>query len=121
MRVWVLWVSLSVLLFVGSPAVAKEAGSTLPKSVQGRWGVAPADCERDDAEGRLIVEPRIILFAVTGYDVKRIVRQKDGTLKITGFVSNEGEGGREKGGLSIKLLSADRLQVDKGTVYRRCG
>jgi hypothetical protein len=101
------------------PAAAKDAHS-LPKSIQGSWGFELSDCGKDDAEGRLTIEPRIVLFYATGYDVKRVARLKDGTLKITGFVSSEGEAGREKGGLTLRLISPDRLQVDGGTVYLRC-
>jgi hypothetical protein len=112
--------SLVAVSLLAAPAVAKDAAHTMPKSLQGTWGFEPSDCDKDDAESRLTIEPRIILFYATGYDVKRVVRLKDGTLKITGFVSSEGEAGREKGGLSLRLLSPDRLQVDNRTVYRRC-
>ena len=113
--------SLVAVSLLAPPAEAKDTAHALPKPLQGRWGLEPSDCDKDDAEGRLIIEPRIVLFYATGYDVKRVARQKDGTLKITGFVSSEGEAGREKGGLSLKLINPDRLQVDNGTVYRRCG
>lgn len=112
--------SLVAVSLLAAPAAAKDAAHTVPKSLHGTWGFEPSDCDKDDAEGRLTIEPRIVLFYATGYDVKRVVRLKDRTLKITGFVSSEGEAGHEKGGLSLRLLSPDRLQVDNGTVYRRC-
>src|SRR5688572_29499099 len=120
-RIGNLLATLVIASVLAAPAAATDAAHSVPKSLQGRWGFEPADCDKDDAEGRLIIEPRIILFYATGYDVKRVVRLKDGTLKISGFVSSEGEAGREKGGLSLKLITPDRLQVDSGTVYRRCG
>jgi hypothetical protein len=120
MRKWIVLAALGLVAIGAAPAVAKDVAHTLPKPLQGRWGLSPSDCDKDDAEGRLIIEPRIVLFYATAYDVKRVARLKDGTLKITGFVSSEGEAGRERGGLSLKLVSPDRLQVDNGAVYRRC-
>lgn len=93
---------------------------TLPKSVQGLWGHEPADCANDDSDGRLTIEPKMVLFFATGYDVTRVARRKDGTLKISGFVAEEGEAGRTRGRLTLKLLAPDRLQVDGGHVYHRC-
>jgi hypothetical protein len=111
---------LLVLPLCSSPAAA--ASRALPVSVQGLWAYEPGDCGKPDSDGLLTVEPRTVLFYATAYDVKRVTRMKDGTLKISGFVSSEGEAGRERGGLSLKLVAPDRLQVTTGTVhvYHRC-
>ncbi len=103
-------------------AAADAAPRSVPKSVQGLWAYEPGDCGRQDSDGLLTIGSRTVLFFASSYDVKRVVRMKDGTLKISGFVSGEGEADRERGGLSLKLLARDRLEVSTGSVhvYHRC-
>ena len=90
----------------------------LPKSIQGLWAFEPADCSDPRSEGLLKIEPKTILFFASGYDVKRVVR-RNGSLRVLGFVANEGEAGREPGSLVLKLVSPDKLHVLDHT-YHRC-
>ena len=104
-----------LLLFPG----AADA-DVLPKEMVGMWAFAPADCGYPRSEGLLKVEARTVLFFASGYDVKRVVRRRDGSLRASGFVANEGEAGREPGALTMKLVSPGKLHVLDHT-YHRCG
>ena len=92
----------------------------LPKEIVGLWAFEPADCADPRSEGLLKVEVKTVLFFASGYDVKRVVRRRDGSLRASGFVANEGEVGREPGALTMKLISPDKLLV-LDHIYHRCG
>ena len=99
---------------------AEVRADVLPKSIQGLWAFEPADCSDPRSEGLLKIEAKTVLFFASGYDVTRIVRRRDGSLRASGFVANEGEAGREPGSLTLKLISPDKLHV-LDHIYHRCG
>ena len=91
----------------------------LPKALLGLWAFEPADCSNPRSEGLLKIEPKTVLFFATGYDVKRVVRRPNGSLRVTGMVADEGEHGRTPGGLTLKLMAPDKL-LALDHVYHRC-
>ena len=99
---------------------AEVRADVLPKSIQGLWAFEPADCSDPRSEGLLKIEAKTVLFFASGYDVTRIVRRRDGSLRASGFVANEGEAGREPGSLTMKPISPDKLHV-LDHIYHRCG
>ena len=105
----------ALFVFLGGSA---DAGA-LPKELLGLWAFELADCADPRSEGLLKVEAKTILFFASGYDVKRVARRRDGSLRVSGFVANEGEAGREPGSLTMKLTSPDKLHVLDHT-YHRC-
>ena len=104
-----------LVLFTGA-----ACADVLPKSIQGLWAFEPEDCSNPRSEGLLKIEAKTVLFFASGYDVKRIVRRRDGSLRASGFVANEGEAGREPGSLTMKPISPDKLHV-LDHIYHRCG
>ena len=114
-RFWMVGQLLGLLLVLPGTAAA----DVLPKEVVGLWAFEPADCADPRSEGLLKVEAKTVLFFASGYDVKRVVRRRDGSLRASGFVANEGEAGREAGALTMKLISPDKLDVLEH-IYHRC-
>jgi hypothetical protein len=97
----------------------------LPPDVQGRWAYEAGDChvvtDGPDNDGVLTIEGRTILFFASGYDITRLVRQRDGSLRALGLRSDEGETGRSRGAVTLKLIAPDRFYVvSDGHVYQRC-
>jgi len=91
----------------------------LPKSIQGLWGFDAADCSNPRSDGLLTIGAKTVAFFASAHDIKRVVRRPDGSLSASGFVSNEGEEGRDPGSLTLKLISPDKLRVLDHT-YHRC-
>ena len=104
---------LSVLL----PGTAHA--DVLPKSIRGSWAFEVADCANPASDGLLKIGPNTVAFFASAYDIKRVVRLPDGSLRASGSVANEGEEGRDRGSLSLKLISPDRLHV-LDHAYHRC-
>ena len=103
----------TLVLFAG-PAHA----DVLPKELPGVWGFEARDCSNPRSDGLLTIGPTVRFFA-SSYDIKRVVRRSDGSLRVTGIVSNEGEQGRGPGALTLKLMAPDRLlALDRA--YHRC-
>jgi hypothetical protein len=91
----------------------------LPKSIRGLWGFEAADCANPGSDGLLKIGANTVKFFASAHDIKRVARRSDGSLRASGFVSNEGEQGRDRGSLTLKLISPDRLHVLDHT-YHRC-
>jgi hypothetical protein len=91
----------------------------LPKSIQGLWAFEPGDCANPGSDGLLKIGAKTVMFFASGYDITHVVRRPDGSLSASGFVSNEGEPGRDRGLLTLKLMSPDKLHVLDHT-YQRC-
>jgi hypothetical protein len=99
--------------------VAPAHADVLPKEMLGLWAFEPADCSNPRSDGLLKIEPNAVRFFASGYDIKRVVRRPDGSLRATGVVSNEGEQGRSAGSLTLRLVAGDRLLALEH-VYHRC-
>jgi hypothetical protein len=91
----------------------------LPKSIRGLWAFEAADCSKPGSDGLLKIGANTVTFFASAYDIKRVVRRPDGSLRASGLVSNEGEEGRDPGSLALKLISSDKLHV-LDHVYDRC-
>ena len=91
----------------------------LPKVMSGLWAFEPADCANPRSDGLLRIEPITVRFFASSYDIKRVVRRPDGSLRATGAVSNEGVRGRGPGSLTLKLIAPDRL-LALDHIYHRC-
>lgn len=106
-----------VCLVLTAPATA-QAPDRLPKSMLGKWATDLAACAEQASEIRITVEPRSVLFYEHGYSIRRVTRLKDGSLKASGFA--EDDSGRVRGSVTLKLVAADKLQINGGETYWRC-
>ena len=91
----------------------------LPKSIRGLWGFEAADCVNPGNDGLLKIGANTVTFFASDHDITRVVRQPDGSLIASDLVSNEGERGRDRGSLTLKLVASDKLHV-LDHIYRRC-
>jgi hypothetical protein len=105
-----------VLLFLLLLAGHAHAADRLPKPMLGKWASDPAACGEQASELGLTVEPRSVLFYEHGYEIRRIVRMKDGSLKASGFSVDDQ--GRARGSITLKLVDG-KLQVGE-QAYHRC-
>jgi hypothetical protein len=103
------------LVLFGFPAHA----DVLPKELLGVWGFEAGDCSNPHSDGLLTIEPKTVRFFASSYDIKRVVRRSDGSLRVTGIVSNEGEQGHGPGALMLKQVAPDRL-LALDHAYHRC-
>ena len=105
-------------------ASAPKRLKVLPHSILGLWAYEPADCDVPDSDGHLTIQARSVLFFSSGYDIERVVQRSDGSWRASGLRSDEGEAGRTRGSLSLKLVARDRLHVvtlsPEGHIYHRC-
>lgn len=104
-----------MFLLANGPAFAAD---TLPKAMLGAWASDPAACGEQASELAMTVEPRAVLFYEHGNTISRIVKLKDGSLKAFGYAVDDQ--GRARGSITLKLLSAGKLEAN-GTTYHRCG
>ena len=103
------------LALLASPVHA----DVLPKQLLGLWAYEPADCSNPRSDGLLKIDPKSVRFFASSYEIKRVARRSDGSLRVTGMVSNEGEQGRGPGTLTLKLTTPDRL-LALDHAYHRC-
>lgn len=96
---------------------AAFAADTLPKVMLGAWASDPAACGEQASELAMTVELRNVLFYEHGNTVNRIVKQKDGSLKVSGYAFDDQ--GRTRGSVTLKLLPPDKLEVNE-QIYHRC-
>jgi hypothetical protein len=72
----------------------------------------------------LTIEAKTVLFFASGYDVESVVQRSDGSWRASGFRAEEGEAGRTRDSLTLKLIAPDQLRVvtgsPEGHVYHRC-
>ena len=99
--------------------VAPAHADALPKEMLGLWAFEPADCSNPRSDGLLRIESNAVRFFASGYDIKRVVRRPDGSLRAAGVVSNEGEQGHRPGSLTLRLVAAERL-LALDHIYHRC-
>ena len=104
-----------VLVLFSGPSHADVS----PNELLGLWAFEPADCANPRSDGLLKIEPKAVRFFASGYDIKRVVRRPDGTLYVSGLVSNEGEQGRSRGSLTLKQMAPDKLRT-LDHIYHRC-
>lgn len=92
--------------------------------MHGVWAVESKDCDNPNGESRLTIDDRTFLFFVTAYDVKRIEKRRDGSWRASGYRSDEGEGGKTRAAITVKLVSPDRITVmgsgSEDQDYDRC-
>ena len=64
------------------------------------------------------------MFYASGYDVQSVVQRSDGSWRISGLRAEEGEPGRTRDSLTLKLVAPDQLHVvtggPEGHTYHRC-
>jgi len=92
----------------------------LPKSIWGLWAFEPGDCSNPGSDGLVKIGANNVTAFASTYDINRVVRRPDGSLKATGFGYNEGEKGRVPDSLILKRISPGRLHVGDH-LYHRCG
>ena len=105
---------LGALLISGTAHAADQ----LPSSMLGKWASDAAACGQQSSELGMTVEPRTVLFYEHGYQIKRITRLKDGSLKGTGY--GFADDGRSNDSITLKLIDPNKLQA-RGEIYYRCG
>ena len=109
---WVGWAHLA------TPADGAARGPALPRSLVGEWTSEKGNCD-PQSETRLSIEPRLVMFYASAYSVKRIAKRRDGSLKISGQRSDEGEGsGSTADTVELRLITPDLLLADGQTYYR---
>jgi hypothetical protein len=104
---------LGALLISGTAHAADQ----LPSSMLGKWASDAAACGQQSSELGMTVEPRTVLFYEHGYQIKRITRLKDGSLKGTGY--GFADDGRSNDSITLKLIDPNKLQA-RGEIYYRC-
>ncbi len=108
------------LLIVGLLLWSQAAkADVLPNSMRGEWEDNLAACSEQASETKMTVLPKSVLFYEHGYEIRRVVRLKDGSLKASGFSVDDQ--GRTRASITLKRLSADKLQIGgTGEPYLRC-
>ena len=108
-------------LLAAAPAHAKKRGPVLPKEFLGQWTAEKDKCDIQ-SESRLVIEPDFVMFYAAGYGVRRIVKRRDGSLKIFGPRADEGEGGSTPDSVEMKLISPNELRTNGSDrpIYYRC-
>lgn len=109
MRVFVL------VLFLAVCSLSANA-SSLPKDMLGSWASELSACGEQASELGMTIETKTVLFYEHGFDIKKLTKLKDGSLKASGF--SVADDGRAKGTLTLKQVSADTIVVGDQTYYR---
>lgn len=82
----------------------------------GAWASELSACGQQASELGMTIEPKTVLFYEHGFDITKLTKLKNGSLKASGF--SVADDGRAKGTLTLKQLSADTLSVGEQTYYR---
>lgn len=105
-------------------AAAKKRAQVVPETLIGKWATDPEVCGQHYAEGLLKVDGNAMLFHASLYDVRRVEKLSDGSLKLSGLRSNEGDGERPtRDFVKLKIISPDRFELidhPEGQFYERC-
>ena len=114
-----------VFVFSAHPlAAATKRVGPIPPSLHGVWAVESKDCDNPTGESRLTIDGRSFLFFVTAYDVKRMEKRRDGSWRASGTRADEGEAGKTRAAITVKLVSPDRIKVtgsgSEDQDYDRC-
>lgn len=112
-------------IVAGVPAsAAKKRPQVVPETLIGVWATDPKTCDQHYAEGLLTVEGNSMLFHASLYDVRRVEKIPDGSLKLSGLRSDEGGGERPtRGFVKLKIISPDKFELidnAEGQFYERC-
>lgn len=107
------WSALVILIV----SVRSVEAASLPKEMLGAWASDPSACGAQASELGMTIGPQDVLFYEHGFDVKRLTKLKDGSLKASGF--SFADDGRTKDTLTLKPLSMDTIKV-RGQIYHRC-
>lgn len=62
----------------------------IPTALQGRWGLSPADCGRDGAEGLLVVSPTTLTFYESVGRLGTIEERSESSIRADFAFSGEG-------------------------------
>ena len=102
----------------------KRTANILPPSIHGLWAYEPEDCDKPESDGHLTIEAKSVMFYASGYDVQNVVQRSDGSWRVSGLRAEEGETGRTRDSLTLKLVAPDQLHVvtgsPEGHTYHRC-
>ena len=106
-------------------AFAQSAIPALPKEMIGTWGFEDAEsCDSKNSDFRMTASARNVEFHASSYALKKIWRQANGKVKATATTSEEGEAGKRRGAMELKLVSPDKISVttrgDEPMIYVRC-
>lgn len=107
---------LLILLLIAAAVRSAEAAS-LPKDMLGAWASELSACGEQASELGMTIEPKTVLFYEHGFEIAKLTKLKDGSLKASGF--SVADDGRAKSTLTLKQLSADALLVGE-QIYHRC-
>ncbi len=113
------------ILSLSVPALAQPAIPSLPKEMMGIWGFEDAEsCNSKVSDFRMTASARNVEFHASSYELKKIWRRANGAVKATATTSEEGEAGKRRGAIELKLVSPDKLSVttrgDEPMIYVRC-
>jgi len=105
--------------------LAQTGIPSLPTEMIGIWGFEDAEsCDSRDSDFRMTASARNVEFHASSYALKKIWRQANGKVKATATTSEEGEAGKRRGAMELKLVSPDKISVttrgDEPMIYVRC-
>jgi hypothetical protein len=115
----------SAMVFAGlMPAGAQTSVKTLPAALIGLWGWDQESCAKSNDDGQVTVKLRSVDFYASGYSLRMIDKQQDGSFHANALVSEEGESGKTRGTIELKLVAPGRLLIkagaSEGHIYVRC-
>ena len=116
--------AIGLCVCLNAPAMAQSAIPELPKEMHGIWGFDPESCDEENSDTRMTVSARSVEFYASSYDLKKISRRANGSVKATATTSEEGEARKRRGAIELKLVKPDRLSVKTDSelshIYSRC-
>lgn len=104
----------------------QEAAAAIPESMQGRWGLVPADCTstRGDAKGLLTVTPDTLQFYESRAKLAKVVGSWPEKLKAEFAFTGEGQSWTRTETLSLtnssNTLVRDDEELPQPLRYARC-
>ena len=104
----------------------EEAAAAIPASMQGRWGLVPADCTstRGDAKGLLTVTPDMLQFYESRAKLTKVVGHWPEKLKAEFAFTGEGQSWTRTETLSLtnssNTLVREDEELQKPLRYSRC-
>lgn len=115
----------SGVLFAGlTPASAQTRVKALPSSFIGLWAWDQDSCAKPNDDGQVTVKPLSVDFFASGYSLRVIAARPDGTFHASALVSEEGESGKTRGTIDLKLVAPGQLSIKTraagGHIYVRC-
>lgn len=96
--------------------------------MHGKWGWDAKACADKNSDGRVLVDEKQVAFFASTFTLSdrpsnqlTMSRGVDGTLRLKGIVQEEGRESAIQGTIALKLLSPDRLRIDRTDhVYIQC-